>query len=106
MSLRGMEQGKVDCGVFQETRLTKRFYTRKASGFCVTATEAPSALRGGFAFFNRKAEHFAVEELLLHGPNVIIFQLVTGKRRWRVVGCYIASSDASTIEDVNVAIIV
>ena len=102
--LRGMEQGQVDCGVFQETKLTKTFYTREASGFWVTATEAPSAHRGGIIFFYRKAEHFTVEELHLHGPNVITFQLVTGRRRWNVVGCYIASSDASAIEDVDVAI--
>ena len=51
LSLRGMEQGKVDCGVFQETKLTKIFYTQEASGFWVTATEAPSAHRGGFIIF-------------------------------------------------------
>ena len=26
--------------------------------------------------------------------------MVTGRRRWHIVGCYIASSNASTIEDV------
>ena len=104
MSLRGMEQGQVDCGVFQETKLTKIFYTREASGFWVTATEAPSAHRGGIVILYRKAEHFTVEELRLHGPNVITFQLVMGRRQWHVVGCYIDSSNASNIEDVNVAI--
>ena len=53
LSLRGMEQGQVDCGFFQETKLTKLFYTREASGFWVTATKAPSDHHGGFVIFYR-----------------------------------------------------
>ena len=30
--------------------------------------------------------------------------LTTGRQRWQVMGCYIASDDASTIEDVIAAI--
>ena len=92
--------------VFQETNLTKEVYTWEASGFCVIETEVPRAHRGSVAVFYRGVEHFAVEELRPHGPNVITSQLVTGRRRWHVVGCYIVSRYASTIEDVNVAIIV
>ena len=84
LALRGMEQGRVDCGVLQETKLTKGVYTREASGFWVMATEAPSDHRGSVAFFYGEAEHFAIKELCLHGPNVIIFQLVTGRRQWHV----------------------
>ena len=50
----------------------------EASGFWVMATEVPSAHCGGVAIFYREAEHFAIEELRLHGPNVIIFQMVMG----------------------------
>ena len=50
------------------------------------ATEAPSAHRGGVAIFYREVEHFSVEEIYLHGLNVIRFKLVTGRRRWHVVG--------------------
>ena len=77
---------------------------REASNFRVMPTEARSARRGGVTIFNRKAEHFAVEELCLHGPNVVSFQLVMGRRQWHVVGCYIYPSDASIIEDVAAAI--
>ena len=54
--------------------------------------------------FCREADHFAIEELRLHGPNVIIFHLVAWRQRWHVVGCYISPSNASTIEDVSAAI--
>ena len=72
---------------------------RRNRGFWVMATEAPSVRFGGVAIFYREAEHFSVEELRLHGPNVIGFRLVMGRRRWRVVGLYIAPINASTIED-------
>ena len=32
------------------------------------------------------------------GPNVVSFQLVTGARRWYIVGCYLAPDDTLTIE--------
>ena len=67
-------------------------------------TEAPSAHRGGVAIFYLEAEHFVIKDLCLHGPNVISFQLVTGRRRWHVGGFYINPSDALTIEYITVAI--
>ena len=68
------------------------------------AMEVPSAHRGGAAIFFRKAENVSVKELNLHVLNVTIFQLVTGRRRWHVVGCYISPIHASTKEEVAVAI--
>ena len=65
---------------------------------------APSAHRGGVTIFYRKSDHFAIKELRLHGPNFISFQLVTGRCRWHAVGCYIAPSNALTIEDVAAVI--
>ena len=94
LELCGMAQVRVDCGVLQETKLTKGVYTRESSGFQVMATEEPSAHCGGVEIFHCEAEHFDIEYLLLHGTNVILFQLVTGWRRWHVVGCYIAPRDA------------
>ena len=94
-----MAQGRVDYGVLQETKLTNGVYTREASRFWVMTKEAPSSHRGGVAISYCKAEHFAIEELHLHGPIVIRFHLVTGRWPWYVVGCYITPSDASTIED-------
>ena len=66
--------------------------------------EAPIAHRGGVAVFYCKAEHFDVNELCLHGLNVITFQLVAGRQWWHVVGCYLAPSNASAIEDIAAAI--
>ena len=41
-----------------------------------------------------------MEAVRKYGPNVIVFQLVTGARRWYIVGCYLAPDDTLTIERV------
>ena len=94
----------IDCGVLKEMNITKGFFARESSGFRVMATEVLSSHRGGVASFYREAENFSIEELRLHGPNIIGFQLVTWRRRWHVMGCYIAPNNALTIEDVAAAI--
>ena len=70
----------------------------------MVASEAPSAHSSGIAVFYCAAEHFYVEALQLHGANVAIFQIVPGGQRWYIVGCYLVSDNASTIEYVVVAI--
>ena len=105
-ALHWLAQVQVDCGVLKETKFTDRVYTRESSGFWVTetATAAPSAHCVGVAVFCRKSDYFAIEELRLHGPNVVSFQLVIWRRRWHAAGCYIFPSDTSAIEDVVAAI--
>ena len=44
--------------------------------------------------FYREGAGFAVEEVRQYGPNVISFKVVSGRRRWYIVGCYLAPDDA------------
>ena len=53
--------------------------------------------------FYREGAGFAVEEVRPYGPNVISFEVVTGRRRWYIIGCYLAPDDARTIEQVVTA---
>ena len=76
----------------------------KVAGYRVVATDAPSRHRGGIGLFYREGADFAVEEVRLYGPNVISFEVVTGRRRWYIIGCYIAPDDARTIERVVTAL--
>ena len=46
-----MSQAKMDLGVFQETKLTKRIYTCEFSRYKVVAMEAPSLHSGGVSLF-------------------------------------------------------
>ena len=55
------------------------------------------------ALFYRVEANFAVEEVRTYGPNVLSFEVVTGRRRWYIIGCYIAPDDARTIERVVTA---
>ena len=96
-ALRSLAQGRADCGILLETKITDGVYTQESSGFWVMMTAALSAHRGGVAIFYHEAEHFAIKELHLHGQNGIGFQLVMGRQWWNVTGCYIAQSNASTI---------
>ena len=80
-TLRVMSQVNVDLGVFQETKGTGGIYMRGSVGYWGTATEALRTHCGGVAFFYCKAEHFTLEELRLHGPNVISFYLESGGKQ-------------------------
>ena len=103
-ALRGMEQANMDLGVMQETKITDGVYTRTSAGYRVVATDAPSWHRGGIALFYREGAGFAVEEVRPYGPNVISFEVVTGRRRWYIILCYLAPDDDRTIEQVVMAI--
>ena len=80
----------MDLGIFQETKVMYRIYTRGSAGYNVVATDAPSRHCGGVSFFRRPAPHFAVEAVQQFSPNVIGFQMVTGALQWYIVGCYLA----------------
>ena len=54
--------------------------------------------------FYREGAGFAVEEVRQYGPNVLSVEVVSGRRRWYIVGCYIAPDDAQTIERVVTAL--
>ena len=54
--------------------------------------------------FYREGAGFAVEEVRPYGPNVLSFEVVSGRRRWYIIGCYLAPDDAWTIERVVTAL--
>ena len=103
-ALQGVSQANMDLGIFQETKLTDGIYTRGSASYSIVATDAPSRHRGGVAIFYRSEPHFAVEAVEMFGPNVIGFQIVTGERRWYIVGVYLAPDNTETMERVTKAI--
>ena len=76
-----MYQANMDMGIFQETKVTDRIYTRRSAEYSVVTTDAPSRHRGRVAVFHRLAPHFAMKAVQKFGPNVVGFQLATGT--WR-----------------------
>jgi hypothetical protein len=80
-ALQAIKQIGVDCGVLLEAKLTKGVYTRWSSGYNVQSTHVPSKWQRGISLFWRTSEMYEIEEVELHGPNVLSFQLVSGTRR-------------------------
>ena len=70
-----MSQTNVDLGIFQDKKVTKGIYLRESGGYQVVLTKAPSMHRGGVAVFYSKADHFNLEVLHFHIPNVFSFHL-------------------------------
>ena len=100
----GMAQANIDLGVSQEKKCTDGIYTRESAGYRVVVTDVPSRHRSGVAQFYRPSSLLAVEEVREYGPNVISFEGATGRRRWYIIGCYLAPEDARTIERVVTAL--
>ena len=103
-ALRVMDQANMDLGVLQETKFTDGVYTCASAGYRVVATDAPRRHRGGIALFYKEGADFAVEEVRPYGPNAMSFEVVTGRRRWYIIGCYLAPDNARTIEQVVTAL--
>ena len=94
----------IGVALLQETKVTDNRHTRLTSGYSVYCTTAPSAQQGGIALLWDTAHRdFEVEGLVERTPNVLTFQLVTGRARYYIVGCYIPPTDLGGIEHVRAA---
>ena len=94
----------MDLGIRQENKITNGIYTRGSAGYKVIATDAPKQHRGGVALFYRLTPRFVVEAVERCRPYVMVWQVVTGAKRWYIVGAYIAPEDEVTTEMVVNAI--
>ena len=105
-ALRAMADLRVDVGIFQEMKINDHIYPRTGFGYSVFATDAPSRWCGGVALFWRECDGCTVEEQRAWGPNVLSFQLVTGRGRFYCIGAYSppsAAAETDTIGDVQQA---
>ena len=76
--LRSMAQENIYLGILKEKKIIDGVYARESVGFFVVVSEAPSRLCGGMALFHEELLRLSVEACQQQGPNVTIFQLVTG----------------------------
>lgn len=90
---RSMQQLNVDIALLTEAKLTGDVYTRFSFDYHVIATNAVHANLGGVALCWRDSAFYEVEGISKHGPNVISCELVSGGRRWLVIGAYIPPSE-------------
>lgn len=104
-ALRALNSLNVDIGILTEAKLTKGRHTRYSYGYQVVATQARSASQGGVAlvFRDSPTQGWQVESIRRYGPNVLSFQLSSGRFRYGVVGVYIPPKDVTTLEFVTQA---
>ncbi len=90
----------VDIGVFLESKVTGRIYTRSSSGYPVVPSDAPSTHQGGIALIWRPNKSYEVEDWQICEPNVLLFTIVTGSQQFFAMGCYIPPNDLSTLQHI------
>jgi exonuclease III len=92
----------IDIAIFTETKLTNNLHTHYFLDYHVIATSAPSASQGGVALVYRDSSSWHLESPCVHGPNAISAVLVSGTRRWTLLGSYISPNehDGSTLAHV------
>jgi len=69
----------------------------------VNGSQASNHQGGVALLWKEDSTRYAIESARGHGPNVVSFQLVTSKQRWKVVGMYIPQSetDGSMLHHLN-----
>ena len=94
---RALGRTGADIAFLQEVKIKDpKFATKRFDGYEIRTAAAGTARCGGVALLVRENNEwaFTVENEKVVGPNVISFELVTGRhKRWFVVGCYLPPSD-------------
>jgi hypothetical protein len=101
-ALRALSDINIDIALLTETKITTDAYPHHYADYTIHATTAVSRHQGGVALCWRTNSSFLVEGISLFGPNVLSFHLVSGRRRWLIIGGYIPPSetDATTCHNI------
>jgi exonuclease III len=96
-AMRMMRLMNIDTGILTETW--------KAEGYDIISTKAKSSHQGGVAIFYRSSNNWHIEGTKEYGHNVKLAELVSGKKRWILVGAYIPPSeeDGTTLDHIQAA---
>jgi hypothetical protein len=93
---KGLAQMGVNCVVLTKVKITNGKYPRCASGFKIILSTATSHSQGGIALlWNKGHASFKVKVVKIVTPNLLTFQLVTGYKRFYMMGTYIPPNDTT-----------
>ena len=67
-------------------------------------TEAEIRCQGGITIVWRDAEGWGVEGVRSFGPNMVIFIITSGRKRWYGVGAYVTTNKLPTINWIRKAL--
>jgi len=101
MALRELDRLNVDIAFLTEAKLTG-IHTAFSHGYHVCASVASSPHKGGVALVWRDRPNWSLESEKQVGPDVVSMELVTGGRRFLVIGAYISpnETDGRTIAQI------
>ena len=99
-AIRCMSQMNVDIAVLTETKFHNNMFTKSFGGYTVDGTITSNGRTGGIALIHRASKGWGLESTRFFGPNVVRTTLVSGQRRWFIIGVYIPPSeeDGSTLD--------
>ena len=91
-ALRCMRQMNVDVGILTETKFTNTCFTKLAEGYRVVGTTTTGNI-GGIALIYRETARWSIESTRTFGSHVVRYAIVSGQRRWYLIGVYIPPSE-------------
>jgi len=98
-ALHTMQELNTDIAILTEAKLTNNKHARHGHGFNVFATLAPSASQGGVVLVWRaEPRHWILEGLRAISPNSISATIVSGDRRWLLLGTYLSPNEPPDLE--------
>ena len=92
-ALRCMKQMDVDIGVLTETKFSNNKFTKVDEGYTVVGTVTDGNKGGVVLFYRDGADDWVLESIKTFGPNVIRGTIVSGQKRWYIIGAYIPPSE-------------
>jgi hypothetical protein len=107
LAIKTLKVMNINIGVLTETKVSEGMYTKAAHGYTITATEARNNHQGGAAlFYLTNNNQFTIEGTRSFGPNIIRTTLVSGTKRWTIIGCCfpLSETDLCTLDHLQSAI--
>ena len=98
LAMHAIKKMKISWGILTETKLIEDTYTKNSNGYTIIATESQDCHKGGVAlFYVNDSKLFTIEGVKSFGMNVIRATLISGKKRWTIIGCYIPPSEKDNV---------
>ena len=91
-------------GVLQETKLTDGIHANQGEGYYVWEIEDEIRHWVRISVVWRRDTVWQVEGIINFGPNMASFLLMSGSRRWHVLGAYVPPHDAPSVNCIEQAL--
>ena len=89
----------IGAAVLTEMKITDNRYPKFSSGYKIIASKATSHSQGGVALVWKEGhDSFEVEAATVVTANLLTFQLVTGYKRFHVMGIYIPPNHTTRVD--------